>query len=41
LRSLAGYAEHLVVVDLIRHRVRILTYGCALGPARERKPYLL
>src|SRR5215210_6681362 len=41
LRSLAGDAEHLVVVDLIRHRVRILTHGCARGPASERQLYLL
>ncbi len=41
LRGFAGDTEHLVVVDLIRHRLPILTHRGARGPARERKLYLL
>jgi hypothetical protein len=41
LRGFAGDAEHLVVVDLIRHRVPILTHRRARDPARERQLYLL
>ena len=41
LRGFAGDAEHLVVVDLIRHRLPILTHSGTRGPARERQLYLL
>src|SRR5215208_1819276 len=45
LGSLAWDAEHLVVVDLICHRLPILTQGSACGLARgpvyQRRLYLL
>src|SRR5215218_7104458 len=41
LGGLAWDAEHLVVVDLVRHRFLILTQGSVRGPARQREPDLL
>ena len=41
LRGFAGDTEYLIVVDLIRHRLPILTHRGARGLARERKLYLL